>query len=82
MVKSLITKDDVWNYENEWRIITRNSKTDGNIKMPPISCIYIGALCSSENKEQLIKIAEEMKVPVKEMKVDRDHYELHAQSIG
>lgn len=50
--------------------------------MPPISCIYIGALCSSENKEQLIKIAGEMKVPVKEMKVDRDHYELHAQSIG
>lgn len=82
LIKSLITKDDVWNYENEWRIITRNSKTDGNIKMPPISCIYIGALCSIENKEQLIKIAREMKIPVKEMKVDRDHYELHAQSIG
>ena len=79
LIKSLITKDDIWNYEDEWRIITAARNGDRNVKMPPISCIYIGALCTDENKEQLVEIAEKMKIPVKEMKVDRDHYELHAQ---
>ena len=82
LIKSLITKDDIWNYENEWRIITTAKNGAGNIKMPSISCIYIGALCSNGDKERLIKIAKKMNIPVKQMWVDRDHYELHAQSIS
>lgn len=82
LIKSLITKDDVWNYEKEWRIIIPNQKVDVNIKMPPISCIYIGALCTDDDKKRLIKMAEKLNIPIKQMKVDRDHYELHAQSIN
>lgn len=81
LIKSLITKDDVWNYENEWRIIIADPKGDGNIEMPPISCIYIGALCANEDKEQLVKMAKKLHIPVKQMNVDRDHYELHVGSI-
>ena len=50
-----------------------------NIKMPPISCIYIGALCSIENKKKLVRIANELNVPVKQMTVDRGEYTLHTQ---
>lgn len=81
LIKSLITKDDVWNYENEWRILIADPKGDGNIEMPPISCIYIGALCTNEDKEQLVKMAKKLHIPVKQMNVDRDHYELHVGSI-
>ena len=49
--------------------------------MPPISCIYIGALCANEDKEQLVKMAKKLHIPVKQMNVDRDHYELHVGSI-
>lgn len=79
MLLSLLTKDEVWNYENEWRIITMPSNDVDNIIMPPISCIYIGALCSEENKQMLMKIASERNIPVKQMVVDRGEYKLHAQ---
>ena len=79
MMLSLLTKDEVWSYENEWRVIASNASGVENVKMPPISCIYIGALCSNKNKEILIGIANELKVPIKQMTVDRGEYTLHAQ---
>lgn len=79
MILSLLTKDEVWSYENEWRVITSALNGIENVKMPPISCIYIGALCSRENKEVLIGIAKELNVPIKQMSVDRGEYTLHAQ---
>lgn len=79
MILSLLTKDEVWSYENEWRVIASGSSGIKNVKMPPVSCVYIGALCSDENKEILIRIANELNVPVKQMSVDRGEYILHAQ---
>lgn len=78
---SLLTKDDVWEYENEWRIITLNQYGIVNIKMPPISCIYLGAHCSEENKQVLIEIAKERNIPIKQMSVDRGEYMLHADEL-
>lgn len=79
IIRSLLTKDEVWNYENEWRIILAGDSSSGNIKMPPVSCIYIGALCNQENKKTLIEIARKLDVPIKQMVVDRGEYILHAQ---
>ena len=80
-MKALLTKDETWNYENEWRIIIQaNSETD-DISAPPIKCIYLGALCSEGNKESIKKAADKLNVPVKQMKVDRGEYELHAADI-
>lgn len=81
MIRSLLTKDEAWSYEDEWRIISLASSGTANIKMPPISCIYIGALCSQENRETLIKIARSINVPIKQMIVNRGEYKLHAQAI-
>ena len=58
MIHSLVTKDNAWQYEDEWRIITLQSTGEANVKMPPISCIYIGALCPEEHKSKLIDIAQ------------------------
>lgn len=81
-IKSLLTKDEVWSYENEWRIITTGTKGGINIKMPPISCIYIGTLCSQSEKKKLMKIAAELHIPVKQMEIDRDRYALHAKEVN
>lgn len=81
MMRSLVTKDDAWQYEDEWRIITLQSTGEANIKMPPISCIYIGALCLQEHKAELVEIAKAHNIPIKRMTIDRGCYTLHTSDI-
>lgn len=77
-MKALLTKDEAWSYEQEWRILIPANLGIDNIPAPPIKCIYIGALCSQENEEKVISAAREKNIPVKRMTVDRGEYELHA----
>lgn len=79
-LRTLLIKDDVWEYEHEWRLIVMRKSGIENVKMPPVSCIYIGAMCSDENKETLKCIAKELNVPIKQMVVDRGEYLLHAET--
>ncbi len=80
-MQALLTKDEAWSYEREWRILIH--KTDNaNLKMPPISCIYIGALCKEKHKKELVKNARKLKIPVKQMMIDRGEYALHAVDIS
>lgn len=76
----LLTKDSQWAYENEWRIFVR-ATDPADLKMPRISCIYLGVTISDENRDKILKIASEKMIPVKQMTVDRGEYELHAQNI-
>ena len=80
-LKALLTKDELWSYENEWRLIVQSSIGVSDLNAPPIKCIYIGALCSEGNKEAIKGAAEKLNIPVKQMKVDRGEYELHATDI-
>ena len=77
-MKSLLTKDAVWSYEQEWRILV-STAMDRMVKMPPISCIYLGARCSEENKKLIKIIAERRSIPVKQMILDRGEYDLHVK---
>lgn len=77
---ALLTKDTIWEYENEWRILIPQS-AGRNLKMPPITCIYIGAMCEGTNKRKLIEIAAELDIPVKQMVIDRGKYLLHVADI-
>lgn len=78
--RTLLTKDSVWSYENEWRIIISGSSS-GNIAMPPISAVYLGTDMIQEEKEQIIKIAKQKGIRVKQMVKDRGSYELHAREV-
>lgn len=80
LMLGLLTKDKSWEYENEWRIILNNGD-DPTAKMPPISCVYLGANISNKDKAKVIKIATECGVPVKQMVIDRGLYALHAEEI-
>lgn len=80
-MKALLTKDETWSYENEWRLIIQAKVGIDKVPAPPIKCIYLGALCLPENTEKIIKVAKELNIPVKRMTVDRGEYELHAAEI-
>lgn len=76
----LLTKDNEWKYENEWRILV-SSKGSTEFKMPKISCIYLGVAISDENKAKILEIAKRKNILVKQMKIDRGMYDLHAATI-
>lgn len=76
----ILVKDKVWEYENEWRIII-NADDEANQKMPPISCLYLGAVIEEANKNILIEIAKKHNIKVKQMKIARGTYNLYAEEI-
>jgi hypothetical protein len=80
LLLGLITKDSEWSYENEWRIFINKDKSS-DLKMPQISCVYLGASISDEDREKILKIARAKQIPVKQMKIDRGKYALHATTI-
>lgn len=83
VIMGVLTKDKVWEYENEWRILVPATLGIESMeyKMPKISCIYLGESISIENREKILEIAKELKILVKQMKVDIGKYDLHAEDI-
>lgn len=78
---TLLSKDSVWEYEKEWRIILPCDAGTVNAKMPPISCIYVGAFCKEKDEKKLVKIAKKLNIPIKKMVIDRGDYSLHVQEL-
>ena len=76
----LLTKDKIWEYENEWRILI-SAKDDPKLKMPPITCVYLGASIEESDKTQILEIAREKGIPVKQMTIDRGTFELHKEDV-
>ena len=76
----LLTKDKAWKYENEWRILIEATK-DSELLMPKISCVYLGAAIEKKNRDKIIKIARKNNYVVKQMKMDRGAYDLHAENV-
>lgn len=81
LMLGLLTKDKAWEYENEWRIMMKNGD-DPTAKMPPISCVYLGANISGDDKAKIIEIATKRGILVKQMVIDRGSYVLHAKEVS
>lgn len=81
LMQALLTKDEDWSYEKEWRMVISADTEPDDIPAPPIKCIYIGASCSKENTEKIVDTAKALQIPVKKMTIDRGKYELHAVEI-
>lgn len=80
LIQAVLTKDVVWKYENEWRILLPNTY-EQNYKMPKISCVYLGAFCIKENEQQIIDIAKQNNFAVKRMTVDRGKFAFHTVTV-
>ena len=81
MMTALLTKDAEWSYEQEWRILVQHDNNP-NVKMPKPSCVYIGSMCNEENRQRLCSIANSLSIPIKQMKIDRGEYALHAEDLN
>lgn len=80
LMVGLLTKDKCWEYENEWRYLVAPSVAS-ELLMPPVTCIYLGALISPQNRRKILKIAQKKGITVKQMTVDRGEYLLHAHKV-
>jgi len=80
LMLGMLAKDSAWEYENEWRILIGTNEPPDLI-MPKITCIYLGACITDDNRSKILDIAKKNGIPVKQMKVDRGIYELHAEDI-
>lgn len=74
----LLTKDKDWENEQEWRII--KNRQDGQLKQAPkITCIYLGVRIKPDNKALMLTLAQELGIPVKQMVISKDTFDLIAE---
>ena len=76
----MLAKGDTWEYENEWRILIGGNENP-KLKMPKITCIYLGASINQKDRTKILKIAKKKQIPVKQMRIDSGRYELHAEDL-
>ena len=79
IAESLLTKSDIWYYEEEWRIIhTLKNLDEQKLYEDIITGVYLGANISSDNEKILREKAIQKGVPIKKMRLLEDKYELEA----
>lgn len=78
-LSTMITKDNKWAYEKEWRILTHASDLN-IIHMPRISAVYLGCKCSPEDEKKIREIIKDQ-ASVRKMKMDRGIYRLYAEGV-
>ncbi len=77
IVESLLTKSDIWGYEEEWRIIhTLNNLDDQKLYEDIITGVYLGANISTDDEKLIIEKATAKGVAIKKMRLLEDRYEL------
>jgi len=88
IIKNLISKSDVWNYEQEWRLIGFFKElTEQKWHLPIISKIYLGVNFDCEYnlkqnmKEKIVKLAIEKSIPVFQVYLSTATYEMKIKRI-
>jgi len=74
--KTLLTKSQDWEYENEWRFAFKFPDTEYQYLPWAPCCIYLGVNIDAKNEKAIRKIAEEKWIPVKKMQLSDDEYKL------
>ena len=79
IAESLLTKSDIWQYEEEWRIIhTLSNLDEQRLFEDIITGVYLGANISKENERIIREKAIHKGVSIKRMRLLEDKYELKA----
>lgn len=81
IMKSLISKSDIWQYEKEWRLIQNiKDENDRKIRLPLISGIYCGINISNENLQKITALAEKKNIPLYRYSLKCDRYEVQIKA--
>ena len=77
ITETLLTKSDIWSYEEEWRIIhTLNNLDEQKLYEDIITGVYLGANISSDNEKLMREKANQKGISIKKMRLLEDKYEL------
>ena len=80
IVESLLIKSEVWQYEEEWRIICfLKNLNEQKLVENMISKVYLGANINEENEKLISELAKAKEVPVEKFKVSPETFELKIQ---
>ena len=80
-VEAILTKNSVWNYEKEWRLIFLKQDPELPLKIPCASKIVLGADISDSNKTLLLSLAREKNLPVFQAYLLPDRYAIDFYQI-
>jgi hypothetical protein len=72
-----------WAYENEWRYVQFQEKptSDRARAMPVASRVLLGAKATASTRNELLAICQEKDVPIWQMRMSNDKYELLADPL-
>lgn len=77
VLKALITKSEIWEYEQEWRhIVFVKDQEKRLVSLPIISKIIMGVNISDENKKMITEFAEMHSIPLYQARLKEDRYEM------
>lgn len=83
IVEALLIKSEVWQYEEEWRIICfLKNLNEQKLVENMISKVYLGANINEENEKLISELAKAKEVPVEKFKVSPETFELKIQIDG
>lgn len=81
ILRGLLTKCKVWQYEKEWRFICPKESSTA-IKMPYVSKVYLGTNINPEARKKLIEISSDKNIPVYQMYMDSGQFQLKSDLIS
>jgi Protein of unknown function (DUF2971) len=79
----MLVKFTGWAYENEWRIIheTPTEEDDGPMAAPVASRVFVGSQFELNKNQKLIAICKKKKIPIEQMRLGNDKFELLTKSL-
>ncbi|MCG7336196.1 DUF2971 domain-containing protein [Sporosarcina sp. ACRSM] len=78
IIQPAISKSIEWSYEKEWRMIfiSEQGVESFNYKISKPKSVILGARVSEEDKSEVLEIAKQKNIPVKQIQLDRSKYGL------
>lgn len=86
IMKSLLTKSPLWNYEKEWRLILSEdeciSVSEYNIPFPKIEAIYMGCRIDKSIEKTIVNIGNKLNIDIYRTHQSNNRFELTVSKVN
>lgn len=82
VLKAVITKSEMWKYEQEWRhIVFVKDQEKRLVSLPIVSKIIMGANISEKDRNMVVEFAKKNEIPLYQAQLKEDRYELMRKKV-
>ena len=84
LICELLTKSDVWKYEDEWRLLLYDEVEelkDNKIEVDCISKVILGCRIEEQYESRITEICRVKGIHLSKMRLDESNYEMHEEMI-